>query len=282
MNAVVRRAPRAASAAEPAPTLRSSADIQLEIDRLVADEQAICAELAGLEAARPDVLRSGDDLAAERHDVEILRARRAVDRAALVNPPALAALQAEHAVAAEREEAERRAKAEAEATAAVDAFMADFPGRYRALAGQLAELLAEYSRVTDIATCVDGVATPHARLGRFKDRVLISPAGTREELYPVYVDETGAETSSAYPPGSYREDPPVDPRTGEPPYKISAAGGTNSTKIYPRQTRMRTRTVQVAAKWEEGFAMPALGAAVRLPPLIPGEPSIWPRGGSAA
>src|SRR4051812_25013347 len=101
--------------------VRNSAVIRADLEQLATARDAAVIRIAELEAQRPAVLLSDDDAAAEQHDTEIARQRRAIERADLRCPD----LQRELAEAEAREEAERVAAQQAEATAAVDAVLGE-------------------------------------------------------------------------------------------------------------------------------------------------------------
>jgi hypothetical protein len=230
--------------------VRSSPAIRADLDALADERESAVAELQGLEAGRPNVLLGGDDDAAEAHDAKIRKQRRIIERADLRGP----ILADELREAEERKEAERVAQKQAEAEAAIRAVIAEI-GTYEGAARQVADFAKKWGEAEALAFEAK-VPSLHHRLrvkaGKFEPE--------HEATVTTYIDESGVNTHSPYPPGSYRVDEGgryLD-RTGNP---------------LPERSK-RTSTVLVPAKRE-----PDLEAAyfsVSLPGVRFDDPPFWP------
>jgi hypothetical protein len=261
------RVPRIVEApSTPAPA--TSATLRADLDRLDQDRAAAVADLARLEGSRRDVLLSGDDAAAERHDAEMARQRRAIERADLRRPGIVDALDG----AEQREEAERITKIKNDANGIVSAFLKTAEERYRKPALELVAFLQEWQRVSAIAKEA-GVPGPNAIL-RTCDRVLLKPERVEEESYFVFVDENGVEMGNEWPAGSYRE-------INGQRHLIGTSGRPSAIPAQPHRKVEKTRTVRRPAEWQEATYTQDLAYAVKLPNLQLGEPFIWPKADQA-
>jgi hypothetical protein len=255
-----RRVPRIVE--EPGPA--ASVTLRGDLDRLDQDRAAAVAELALLQRTRKDVLLSGDDAAAERHDSDMARQRRAIERADLRRPGVVDALDE----AEQREEAERVAKIKNDANRTVSAFLKTVEERYRKPALELVAFLQEWQQVSGIAKEA-GVPGPNAIL-RTCDRVLLKPERVEQESYFVFVDENGVETGNEWPAGSYQE-------INGQRHLIGTSGRPSAIPAQPHRRVEKTRTVRRPAEWQEATHIQDLAYAVKLPNLQLGEPFIWPK-----
>lgn len=250
-NTVSRMVPRRAAASPaPPPPPPGSDGIGAEIARLVADRETARLALAVLEGERNAVLLTDDDAAAERHDAEMGKQRRAIERCDLRRPGLEQAL----ADALAREEAERKAAQVAEAEAEISAVMADIAAEYMGPAGRIAAFLARYEAANAKARAA-GVADIDRRI-RFK-------AGSREPDREVdhryFVDERGQLTTDPYPPMQYAREDDDGVRYNELGYAIPMRG-----------RRWGKRTVKGAVIPQQGA--PDLATVVNLPGAHLGEP----------
>lgn len=277
MTVATRRVSRLVEAdpvAEPAPT---SASLRADLARLDAERAEAERRLEEMTQARSGILLTGDDDQADAHDQEMARVRRTVERADLRRPSMVETI----AAVEKQERDEATAKLQADARALVNEVITDLQPRYRALADELAGLLARWTEAAAIARAA-GVETPDD-LVRKRERRLIQAAYAAEETYTVYVDADGMETNQRFPPGSYDPsgDPSPDQRTAELPYRMRCHGHSRRERVEAHASRTKTRIIQVPAKYEDGFDLGPLAAVVRLPGLTMGEADFWPRSDSS-
>jgi hypothetical protein len=235
--------------------MSSSADVREALKQLDAERASTAASLVELESDTNRILLTGDDVAAEKHEAKIAKARRAIARFDLQRP----GLGQELADALAREEAAAKAKAQTEAIAARDALAKRVRDEYDAPARMIATFLRDWIAVDDL--CRDaGVPTLHDELRTTPDRT----EAAREEEYEVYVDENGADTEHEYPVGSYRLD--------DQGRKLNSL----LQPLKPRPKRIRTRVIP--AQHVRGESLPALTRITNLPGLKVGDDPIWSGG----
>jgi hypothetical protein len=246
-------------APEQPPTLPSSETCKANLATLDQEHSNAVTALAALEAGRKDVLLSGDDAAAERHDAETARQRRAIERCDLKRPGAIQAV----AEAEQREEQERRERQQAEARAVVAAVIAEVQTGYAEPARIIAQFMRRWAEASEQARRA-GVAGPdsHTRLLSPEQRI---PARTASEPYACFLDENGNETQQEYPAdeeGRYPDSRGIYPSGRE-------------AKRRQRVTRERV-TVTEPAKVIPEQRLPALVTAVALPGITKADEPFWP------
>ena len=231
---------------------QTSGEVLIEIDGLERERADAVAALARGESDRAAILLTGDDKKAERHDADMARHRRAIERVDLRLPAlrdALADAQASEAAA--RDAAKRD-----EAEAAIAAFAKTFKAAYEDPAAKIAAFCQEWARLDDLARDA-GVESPTSR---FLSTVLQEeqPARYRDELYETYLDEFGRETTISHgtnPEGLRRQ------QDGDK---------------YLRRKVTRTRRVLVAARVAAIYdSATALPKAVSLPAIAVRGTAFW-------
>lgn len=248
---------RPARRVERVATAPTSAAIRVDLDALDRERETASTELARLRAGRDAVLLSGDDVAAERHDAEIARQGRAIERCDLRRPSLVADLEA----AETREREEARARQQEEARAEVDRVIGRLGSEYEVPAKLIATFLADWQRVEALAKAA-GVDGPD-RLTRERDPVVIDPAG--EDVRLVYIDEQGRDSDQPYPPGTYvlnAEGYPIEDRSGYAP------------RVLPTR-RQERRAFPRAARYDRGIYLGSLAASTNLPPARVGAEAPW-------
>jgi len=177
---------------------RTSAVVQAEIEALGAEEAEADALLSRLEGERPDVLLSGDDAAADRHDAALGRARRTIERQNVLHPPKWDALEAELRAVQKREAAAAKAADQASAAAMVQAIVDRVQGgEYDRHAAAIVTLLNDWAIAQGIAVKA-GVPTPDDCL-RYRVHTLERIAPAVCVPYTAYVDEDGQPTLNEHP-----------------------------------------------------------------------------------
>lgn len=238
-------------------TAPTSATIRVDLDTLDRDRETAADELACLRAGRDAVLLTGDDAAAERHDAEIARQGRAIERCDLRRPGLVADLEA--AAAREREEA--RARQQDEARAEVERVIGRLGSEYEVPAKLIATFLADWQRACVVADAA-GVPGPDV-VARERAPQIVEPAG--EEVFLVYIDENGRDSDQPHPAGSYQTDARgsyVEP---------DGRGGTRPIRSRRQERRTRPR----AARYDGGIYLGSLAASTNLPAARAGAEAPW-------
>lgn len=235
----------------PAPQPRASAAVRDEVAQLKADRDTDAHRVEDLAAGYDAVLLTGDDKAAEKHEAETAKLRRAIARAELRLP----ILAAELRDAEARDDEERKAAQRAEATAAVKDVVAEIEAGYSTPAATIAAFLARWAAASDLARAA-GVDGPDGRLRRTPDRIV--PAREQVRLVEVYPD--GREVGSV----GRVENHSLDPRTGE----MARDDGVQLKKV--------RKVDHVPEQRIPGTFLGYLAETVTLPPGRAGEEWSWP------
>ena len=246
---------------EPEPTIpvRDAVAIRSDLEQLAVARDAAVIRLAELEAQLADILLTDDDAAAERHDAEIARQRRAIERADLKRP----ALECELVDAERREQAERQAVQQAQANAAVEAVLAEIEAEYNEPARRIAAFLDRWNAAANLAQAA-GVPGPDRRLraipGDYEPE--------RIETYTVWIDPNSVEHASKPQPAVSVQ----DSRTGQ----LVAENINEQHWLDGWRQEQGTRTIP--SKRYPDTNLGSLAAAVRLPGAAVCDPGIWPAG----
>jgi hypothetical protein len=211
-----------------------------------------------LDAKTDDVLRTGDDTAAEGHEQQIARHRRAGKRAELLLAelePQLIGL--DDAIRAEEAGSQRDA-----ADRAVDEIISAIKNEYDAPAAIIADFMRRWTEAQRMARAA-GVDGPDEVM-RSRRIAEAQPAEYREEDYLVFVDAYGRDTADEYEPDE--------------------SGIIHRQARYRRRQERRTRQIKVAdARPEVWHTLQPLEQLVCLPgatigdewhvtpPLLPGQ-----------
>lgn len=232
---------------------RSSDNIGFEIERVAGERQAAETHLAQLEATYDQILKTGDDGAAEKHETDTAAARRAIRRAELRSRELQEELQT--TLSAEREAETELQKQQA--ISAREAVRLKFQIEYVEPARRIAAFLRQYQSA-EVACCHAGVPTLQAELRARPDERI----DAHEESFFVYIDESGYETDQARPGGVHG----VCPKTGG---VLDSSGN-----LIPERPK-RTKTRIVPASFTPGRKLHGLPEVVNLPGIGIDEQDIW-------
>ena len=231
---------------------QSSGEIQALIDGIEREKADAGAALIRAEGERPQLLLSADDRKLDRHDADMIRHRRAIERVDLRLPALRDAL----SEAQSREALKRKAAQRTDVTAKIDAFAQTFAAAYEEPAKQIAAFCMRWAELDQLARDA-GVEGPSSRFLATELRGE-EPAQYETEEYQTYLDEFGRETLISH---------------GTNPEGIRRREDGDK---YLRQLVTRTRQVKTSdAKPALYDIAPPLTQTVNLPALAARASAFW-------
>ena len=247
------------------PKFRSKADLQAALLAAEADLVKSSSAHEALTAARKNVLLSGDDAAAEKHDAEIARQARAKDRASLLIEDLKAQL-------AEADGAERRAeiaRSRAEVEAGIAGAERALKEEYQIAAERLLAIVAQISKSNTAADNHERRYPDEPKFLRAETRVrAVAPQPKRvlsEETVELWVFTEGRLN------GQIVGEQLLDKIRGGKLYPGSGTSGANPPSLVEKRLFLK-RTFLPATR---GALPPALAYSLKLPGLVAGDRPIW-------
>ena len=231
---------------------QSCGELQAFIEGLDREKADAGAALVRGEGERPQLLLSSDDRKLDRHDADMVRHRRTIERVDLRLPAMRDALVEAQA----REALKRTVSQRADVNAKIEAFAQTFASAYEEPAAKIAAFCGQWAELDALAR-ETGVEGPSSRFLATELRAE-QPARYQDEEYQTYVDEFGRET-------------PISHGTNPEGVRRREDGDK-----YLRQLVTRTRRVKVADRVPAVYDVaPPLTDAVHLPALAARAPAFW-------